>query len=195
MEAGRYGEAKRLLRGDASSEARFALGYALAFQGRYGEAEALYRALFRETKSHRALHQVGMVLRMAGRIEEALEVFREEARLLPEESLAWAANRYEQGLAHLLLGRREESRALLEEALAWAEGAAHPLAQAVAHRGLLLWHLRFGSREEVANSCPPATLSLPHAKPRSQIPPSPTAPCPHPAKGLNPYNAPQEAQS
>lgn len=148
MEAGRYGEAKRLLRGDASSEARFALGYALAFQGRYGEAEALYRALFRETKSHRALHQVGMVLRMAGRIEEALEVFREEACLLPEESLAWAANRYEQGLAHLLLGRREESRALLEEALAWAEGAAHPLAQAVAHRGLLLWHFRFGSREE-----------------------------------------------
>lgn len=83
MEEGRFKEVEALLQGEPSPEARFALGYALAFQGRHAEALALYRGLYEETGSHRAVHQVGMVLRMAGRLEEALAVFEEEARLLP----------------------------------------------------------------------------------------------------------------
>lgn len=59
MEEGCFQQAEALLQGDLSPEARFALGYALAFQGRHEEALALYRALYRESGSHRALHQVG----------------------------------------------------------------------------------------------------------------------------------------
>ncbi|MCH1927107.1 hypothetical protein L6232_19985 [Shewanella sp. C31] len=45
IEAGRFQEAEALLREDPSPKARFALGYALAFQGRYAEALDLYRGL------------------------------------------------------------------------------------------------------------------------------------------------------
>ncbi len=113
----------------------------LGFQGRYKEALALYRALFRETQNPRALHQVGMVLRMAGRLEEALGVFQEEAGLLPEDPLARSANHYEQGYVLLLLGEREESRQHLEAALALAQRVGDAMAEAVAHRGLMEWHL------------------------------------------------------
>ena len=92
MEEGRFKEVEALLQGEPSPEARFALGYALAFQGRHAEALALYRGLYEETGSHRAVHQVGMVRRMAGRLEEALAVFAEEARLLPPDPLARSTN-------------------------------------------------------------------------------------------------------
>ncbi len=141
IEKGRYPEAEALLRGKATPEARMILGYALAFQGRYKEALALYRALFQETQNPRALHQVGMVLRMAGRLEEALGVFQEEAGLLPEDPLARSANHYEQGYVLLLLGEREESRQHLEAALALAQRVGDAMAEAVAHRGLMEWHL------------------------------------------------------
>ena len=137
MEEGRFKEVEALLQGEPSPEARFALGYALAFQGRHAEALALYRGLYEETGSHRAVHQVGMVLRMAGRLEEALAVFEEEARLL-----------YERGYTWLLLGEEEASLAFLQASLTEAEASSDPLAQACAHRGLLEWHLRFGLTEE-----------------------------------------------
>ncbi|MGC8968096.1 MAG: tetratricopeptide repeat protein [Thermus sp.] len=148
MEEDRFQEAEALLRRDPSPEARFALGYALAFQGRHEEALALYRALYRESGSHRALHQVGMVLRMAGRLKEALAVFEEEARLLPPDPLARSVNLYERGYTRLLLGEKEESLALLRESLAEAEASLDPVAQASAHRGLLEWHLRLGREGE-----------------------------------------------
>jgi tetratricopeptide (TPR) repeat protein len=141
--AGRYGEAEALLAQDPSPEARFVLGYALVFQGRYEEALSLYRALYRESGSHRALHQVGMVLRMAGRLEEALAVFEEEACLLPQDPLARSVNLYEQGHVRLLLGEKEASRECLEACLREAERAMDPLGLACAHRGFLEWHLRF----------------------------------------------------
>ncbi len=148
MEEDRFQQAEALLRRDPSPEARFALGYALAFQGRHEEALALYRALYRESGSHRALHQVGMVLRMAGRLKEALAVFEEEARLLPPDPLARSVNLYERGYTRLLLGEKEESLALLRESLAEAEASLDPVAQASAHRGLLEWHLRLGREGE-----------------------------------------------
>ncbi len=149
IEAGRYREAEALLAQDPSPEARFLLGYALVFQGRYEEALSLYRALYRESGSHWALHQVGMVLRMAGRLEEALAVFEEEARLLPQDPLARSVNLYERGYTRLLLGEKGEALALLRAALAEAEASFDPTAQACAHRGLLEWHLRFGQEEGV----------------------------------------------
>ena len=147
-EEGRFQQAEALLQGDPSPEARFALGYALAFQGRHEEALALYRALYRESGSHRALHQVGMVLRMAGRLAEALAVFEEEARRLPPDPLARSVNLYERGYTRLLLGEKGESLAFLRESLAEAEASLDPRAQACAHRGLLEWSLRFGQEEE-----------------------------------------------
>ena len=112
MEEGRFKEVEALLQGEPSPEARFALGYALAFQGRHAEALALYRGLYEETGSHRAVHQVGMVLRMAGRLEEALAVFEEEARLLPPDPLARSTNLYERGYTWLLLGEEEALKGL-----------------------------------------------------------------------------------
>lgn len=147
-EEGRFQQAEALLQGDPSPEARFALGYALAFQGRHEEALALYRALYRESGSHRALHQVGMVLRMAGRLKEALAVFEEEARRLPPDPLARSVNLYERGYTRLLLGEKGGSLAFLRESLAEAEASLDPRAQACAHRGLLEWSLRFGQEEE-----------------------------------------------
>ncbi|WP_245575084.1 hypothetical protein [Meiothermus rufus] len=70
---------------------------------------------------------------MAGRLEGALGVFQEGAGLLSEDPLARSANHYEQGYVLFLLGEKEESRQHLEAALA--------LAEAVAHRGLMEWHL------------------------------------------------------
>ncbi|WP_117237721.1 tetratricopeptide repeat protein [Thermus sediminis] len=148
IEEGRYGEAEALLAQDPSPEARFALGYALFFAGRHGEALALYRDLYQKTGSHRALHQVGMVLKGMGRLREALEVFEEEARLLPNDPLARSVNLYEQGHVRLLLGEKEASRERLEACLREAERALDPRNLACAHRALLEWHLRFGSPRE-----------------------------------------------
>ncbi|AFV77034.1 tetratricopeptide repeat protein [Thermus oshimai] len=146
IEAGRYEEAEACLRQDPTPEARFVLGYALAFGGRLEEALALYQVLYRETGSHKALHQAGFVLRLLGRLEEALAVFKEEARL-PLGPLERAVNLYEQGYAALLMGRKGEARSLLEEGLRLAQAAGDPACMAPLHRGLWEWHRRFGSPE------------------------------------------------
>lgn len=59
--------------GEQARQARFGLGYALAHLHRFEEARDLYRSLRQEARQrgaafeeHRALHQMGMVDRMAG---------------------------------------------------------------------------------------------------------------------------------
>ncbi len=144
IEGGRYGEAEARLRQDPTPEARFVLGYALAFGGRLEEALALYQGLYQETGSHKALHQAGFVLRLLGRLEEAMAVFKDEARL-PLGPLERSVNLYEQGYVALLMGRKEEARRFLEEGLCLAAG--EPAFMAPLHRALGEWHRRFGSPE------------------------------------------------
>jgi tetratricopeptide (TPR) repeat protein len=122
------------------------LVYVYARTGRFDEARDECRSLQLEAQSNGdrhgeyvALHQLGMVERMAGQLELALEVFRVERVLiaaLESPPLAVSANAYEQGILHAKLGRLEEGRQWLQTALEAGQLSGDAVAEACALRGL-----------------------------------------------------------
>jgi hypothetical protein len=93
MNDGQYRDAATALRRLAAQnradedgeQAAYGLGYALAFLGEFGDARAIFVHLRRPaavrgdlSAEHRALHQVGMVERMAESWAAALACFSEE---------------------------------------------------------------------------------------------------------------------
>ena len=69
--------------GDRRTPTRLYLAAALWEDGRFGEAETVYRELLAEGTSFVALHQLGRLLHWRGRSEEALPLLRRAARLRP----------------------------------------------------------------------------------------------------------------
>ncbi len=161
-----HAEAERLYQsvlGDAARSdeeqggARFGLGYVLAFTGRHDEARGCFEALHQEAlerqdleAAHRALHQVGMVERLAGRWASARQTFERERTLiaqLGDPDLAVSINAYELGLVALHEGRMEASRVWFERSLTCAQRTTDLVAVDCAHRGLGDWYRQQGDEE------------------------------------------------
>ena len=139
-------------------QARFGLGYALAFLQQFEEARNLFDPLRPEARAggdpgaeHRALHQVGMVERLAGNWGAAQDCFERERDLiahLGNGDLAVAINAYELGLTSLKLGQTEQAKAWPDLSLNRAERTDDLIAVGCAHRGLGDWYERSGQQKE-----------------------------------------------
>ena len=142
--------------------ARFGLGYVLAYAQRFDEARELFVSLREQAAAgddlafeHVALHQVGMVERMAGHWEAAQDCFERERELiarLGNAPLAVAVNAYELGTVEQHLGRHGEAKAWLDLSLTCAGRTDDLIAVGCAHRGLGDWHSAQGQTGE-ALSC------------------------------------------
>ncbi len=126
--------------------ARMGLVYVFARTGRFEEARSECDLLWLEAQSQQdfgreyaALHQLGMVERMAEQYQTALEVFAQEAKIiakLENPPLAVSANAFEQGIIYAKLGQLPQARQWLGVALEQAQLAGDQIAQACAYRGL-----------------------------------------------------------
>ncbi len=143
-------------------EARFCLGYVLAHADHFNEAREIFASLRQEAATrgdlafeHVALHQVGMVERMAGHWQAAQDCFERERELivrLGNADLAVAVNAYELGTAAQHLGQQAEAKAWLDLSLTCAERTDDLIAVGCAHRGLGDWSSAQGQLSE-ALSC------------------------------------------
>lgn len=89
---------------------------------------------------HVALHQFGMVERMAGNYPEAQRLFLLEAEILrasfPEDAMRCSANLYEQGYVQLQSGDFVRAEAMLLASLTHASAADDPMCTGCACRAL-----------------------------------------------------------
>ncbi len=145
-----------------SQQARFGLGYALAFSQQFEEAREIFASLGQQAAAqndpafeHVALHQVGMVERMAGNWEAAQDCFQRERGMvarLGNADLAVAVNAYELGTVAQHLGQQAEAKAWLDLSLAHARRTTDLIAVGCAQRGLGDWYSAQGQAEQ-ALSC------------------------------------------
>jgi tetratricopeptide (TPR) repeat protein len=129
-----------------AAEARHGLVYVFARTGRFEEARAECHLLQLEAQSQNnkssqyvALHQLGMVERMAGELETALKIFGQEQAIiasLENPPLAVSANAYEMGIICGKLERYPEARDWLALSLEQAQLSGDAIAEACAYRGL-----------------------------------------------------------
>lgn len=149
IDEGRNAEARALLEADpallASDAGQMALGYALAHDGLFAEAQAVYAGLRAvhagQPGEHIFVHQLGMVERLAGDHHVALELFGQEWELIEalppqERPFKRAVNGYELGVCRLALGEVEAARAALAAALTEAQEADDPMTLGCVHRAL-----------------------------------------------------------
>ncbi|PYE53368.1 tetratricopeptide repeat protein [Deinococcus yavapaiensis] len=148
IDEGRYEDAEALLkRDDELSRApagQMALGYIFAFRGHFDEARHVYASLRETAREHPermreyiAVHQLGVVERMAGRLDAALALFEEEYGLIdPDADHALAVNAYELGQVALLMGRLDDAERELTRCLTLARSGDDPVALGCAWRGL-----------------------------------------------------------
>ena len=145
-----YREVLVLLEERDSDEYRNAL-HMLAFvkshQKDFVEARQIYISLHldavrRSDKAAEAiaLHQLGMVERLAEEYDAAISLFGKEFALrnkhLPEDHIGFSANLYEQGYIALLTGNLDTAHAKLLQALGYGESAHDQMCVACAFRGL-----------------------------------------------------------
>lgn len=101
---------------------------------------------------HIALHQSGMVERMAGEYARALELFEREAEIirdaLQNEDMSVSVNLYEQGYVRLKMGDADSAGELLERSLACARRAEDPMCIGCALRALGETMAAKGEREQ-----------------------------------------------
>jgi tetratricopeptide (TPR) repeat protein len=131
---------------EMASAARMGLVYVFARTGRFDAARSECDLLRLEaqsqndlTREYVALHQLGMVERMAEQYQVALEIFAQEAILiarLENPPLAVSANAYEQGIIYGKLEQFKEARTWLGVALEQAQLSGDAIAEACAYRGL-----------------------------------------------------------
>lgn len=93
-----------------------------------------------DDERHVALHQFGMVERMAGNCPEAQRLFLLEEEILravfPADGLRHSANLYEQGYVQLQMGHFDKAEAMLLGSLTHARAAADPMCIGCAFRAL-----------------------------------------------------------
>lgn len=154
--------------GETMRQAQFGLGYVLAFTGRFDDARTLFTQLRDEAKKrgalneeHRALHQMGMVARMAGRWLQAQQTFAEEAQLIEQmgqPSLPVAVNAYEQGFVALHLNEFELAFTWLSRSLEQARCTPDLVAIGCAYRGLGDYFEKVGHAEQARQAWQDAML-------------------------------------
>lgn len=131
---------------NTATEARHGLVYVFARTGRFDEARSECDLLRLEAQSNNdlasqyaALHQRGMIERMAEQYDTALEVFALERQIiakLENPPLAVSANAYEEGIIRGKLEQYAEARDWLGVALEQAQLCGDAIAEACAYRGL-----------------------------------------------------------
>lgn len=132
---------------DAYKAVLYGLGYVKSHQGEMDKAKQYFNevreiALEQADKKEEAmaLHQLGMVERMAGEYEEALRLFTAEKEIwkghFPDFYIGFSANCYEKGYIALKQKRYEEASELLQTSLEYAKAAADLVAEGCAYRGL-----------------------------------------------------------
>ena len=137
---------KARLEPNTAIQARHGLVYVFARTGRFDDARSECDLLRLEAQSQSdleseyvALHQLGMVERMAEQYQTALNIFMQEAKLLAKlenPPLAVSANAYEQGIIYGKLEQFVEARQWLGVALEQAQLSGDPIAEACAYRSL-----------------------------------------------------------
>src|SRR5690606_18099615 len=145
-----YREAIALIGQQDSEDYRNAL-HMLAFvkshQKDFVEARELYSQLHLDALSRKdtaaeaiALHQLGMIERLAEEYDAAISLFEEEFALrskhLPDDHLGISANLYEQGYVAFLTGNFGSAHATLLQALSYGESAQDQMCVGCALRGL-----------------------------------------------------------
>ncbi len=137
---------KARLEPSTASQARQGLVYVFARTGRFDEARSECDLLRLEAQSrldldleYVALHQLGMVERMAEAYQTALKIFAQEAKIIAQlgnPPLVVSANAFEQGIIYGKLEQLQEARQWLGVALEQAQLSGDEIAQACAYRGL-----------------------------------------------------------
>lgn len=123
------------------------LGYVKSHQGKFREAKQYFNELLNlsleqadKKEEAMALHQLGMVERMAGEFEKALHFFTEEERVWSQHfsdfSVGFSANFYERGYIALMQERYEEAAELFWSSLDYAKAGNSLIAEGCAHRGM-----------------------------------------------------------
>ena len=120
------------------------LVYTESFLEKYDEARRYGRRLLQEAKNaadqHVALHQLGMVERMAGNLPEAMRLFLEEERVIcasfPDDDLRLAANLYEQAYVVFKRGELSKAEGVMRASLDRAAAAKDEMCMGCSFRGL-----------------------------------------------------------
>ena len=118
--------------------------YTQSYQGKYEEARGLAGRLIKiapnDEEKHIALHQAGMVERMAGQYEKALNLFCQEEEVIhmafPEDDLRVAANLYEQSYVNMKRGSLNLAEQIMMSSLEHAQKAEDAMCIGCAYRGL-----------------------------------------------------------
>lgn len=132
---------------DSYKAALHGLGYVKCFQGQFQEARDCYHELLElsieqaDRKDEAAtLHQLGMVQRMAGDHQKALQFFDAEYNIwfseFPEFHVGFSANFYEKGMIALERKIYGEAMGFFDESLKQAKLADDLVAVGCAYRGL-----------------------------------------------------------
>ncbi|WP_407538952.1 tetratricopeptide repeat protein [Deinococcus radiomollis] len=143
---------------DESRQAWYGLGSVLACAEQFAEAREIFASLGQRAAArgdpafeHVALHQLGMVERLAGNWAAAQQCFEHEREMiarLGNSDLAVAVNAYELGTVAQHLGEQAEAKVWLDLSLARAERTDDLIAVGCAHRGLGDWLSAQGQEEE-----------------------------------------------
>jgi tetratricopeptide (TPR) repeat protein len=123
------------------------LAFVKSHQGDFAEARQIYTSLRADAVNREdgpseaiALHQLGMVERLAGEYGTAISLFEEEfalrSKCLPVDYAGLSANLYEQGYLAFLTGDLDRAYTLLLQALRYAEDDWDHMCAACASRGL-----------------------------------------------------------
>lgn len=154
-------------------QAQFGLGYVLAFTQQFEEARAIFLYLHDDAKKrgavgeqHRALHQVGMVERMAGNWLQAKITFTKEAELIEQLGnlpLPVAVNAYEQGFIALHLNELELAYQWLNCSLEQAEYTDDQVAVGCAYRALGDYFKQIGEIEQAQHRWESAKIAFSQA--------------------------------
>lgn len=89
---------------------------------------------------HIALHQAGMVERMAGNFEEAMRLFYQEEKVIqrafPMDDLRIATNLYEQAYVNMKKGELALAEQMMTQSLEHAKSSDDAMCIGCAYRGL-----------------------------------------------------------
>jgi len=118
--------------------------YTQSFNGKYDEARdyacRLLNIVPNEEEKHIALHQAGMVERMAENYGEALKMFLQEAEIIhttfSEDDLRMAANLYEQAYVHMKMRVLDKAEEVMNRSLEHAKKSGDAMRIGCAYRGL-----------------------------------------------------------
>lgn len=156
-----YEECLSELSDDKSVEYQTALhgmGYVKAHLKKYEDARNIYEELLKIAEDQQnlvdqivAIHQLGMVERMAHNYDEALAYFDKEYEWLKEieenKQLMLAANYYEKGYIHFLKKDYEVAERFMGKSLDHAKASEDKVALGCAYRGLGEIHQATGRKK------------------------------------------------